>query len=554
MDDRAPAPPDRVTKRDGRIVVFDADKISRALFAAGESLGRANAFLARELTDGVVHFLSLEGDETPTTAQIADLVVKVVRELGQPELAEAFAEQGRRRVRGLARPAAASATGAREVTLRFPAGMPAAAVLAACARSYTLQSVYARDLVAAQAEGLLALTGLEHPGALEGSVLAPCLPWHGGADGLAAAIEAARAFTGRFVALDGPEFISALDAPAFARELAVGLRVARLAAVVNLNAATPPPWADDLAGGPLFADQPASAPAERRAALADALLDELSRPGSEAVRIDWHLGERDFAPATRERLERVVRLALEGQRISFVFDRPRRPVALAEGISRPHAAVLLTVGLHLPCLAAQTGVGGDPTRFLQKLASLVRLALSAGTQKRAFLRSQADVAAVTSGFLLDRARLVVAPLGLEAVARSFFGHGLAADGASRDFARQIVVRLREVARQDGQRLLLETCLDGPASFGLDAVPPEANAVAGLTPWDATASLRAQLRAASSLHAATESGTLALFLPDDTPPNPTAAADWLHTAWQRSDVVRLRLLSPSLAQGQFEFAG
>src|SRR5437588_6535068 len=89
-----------VTKRDGRLVPFEADKISRALFAAGEALGRPDAFLARELADGVVHFLADESDgPPPTTAQVAEVVVKVVRELGQPALAEAFNEFGRQRDR-----------------------------------------------------------------------------------------------------------------------------------------------------------------------------------------------------------------------------------------------------------------------------------------------------------------------------------------------------------------------------------------------------------------------------------------------------------------------
>jgi ribonucleoside-triphosphate reductase len=82
-----------VYKRDGRLVPFDADKISQALFAATEGLGRPDAFLVRELTDGVVHFLAAEADGTiPRTAQVADLIVKVVRELGQPALARAFQE------------------------------------------------------------------------------------------------------------------------------------------------------------------------------------------------------------------------------------------------------------------------------------------------------------------------------------------------------------------------------------------------------------------------------------------------------------------------------
>src|SRR5438270_4244131 len=98
-----PVPPTWVSKRDGRLVPFEADKISRALFAAAEGLGRPDAFLARELADGVVHFLAAESEgKAPTTEEIEEVVVKVVRELGHPALAEAFADFARRRVRGRA--------------------------------------------------------------------------------------------------------------------------------------------------------------------------------------------------------------------------------------------------------------------------------------------------------------------------------------------------------------------------------------------------------------------------------------------------------------------
>src|SRR5437660_914682 len=89
-----PALPAWVRRRDGRLAPFEADRISHALFAATETLGRPDAFLARELTDGVLHFLAEACDEPiPTTAWLADLVVKVVRELRQPELARVLAEQ-----------------------------------------------------------------------------------------------------------------------------------------------------------------------------------------------------------------------------------------------------------------------------------------------------------------------------------------------------------------------------------------------------------------------------------------------------------------------------
>jgi ribonucleoside-triphosphate reductase len=88
-----------IAKRDGRLEPFDADRIVQALFDASESLGSPDAFLARELTDAVLHFFRPDPpDAIPTTDQVVEQVVKVVRELGQPALAQAFAarrEHGR---------------------------------------------------------------------------------------------------------------------------------------------------------------------------------------------------------------------------------------------------------------------------------------------------------------------------------------------------------------------------------------------------------------------------------------------------------------------------
>ncbi|HXG08836.1 MAG TPA: ATP cone domain-containing protein [Gemmataceae bacterium] len=558
-------PPTWVYKRDGRLVPFEADKISRALFAATESLGRPDAFLARELTDGVVHFLAAELDGViPTTAQVRDLVIKVVRELGQPALAEAFASHVR--PSAAAREAARGSETAPENVLLVPLVDPPAAFLRVCLREYTLRRVFARDLVAAQRDGLLTLTGLEAPLELAGCVLGQ--PRTG--DGLAEAVIQARRFASRFVALDGPEYALAQSSrPGDAavadhvRGLMLGLRAAGLSAVVNLNCATPPPWAGDLAEGPLFAGQKqAPAPAEL-AVGADALLEALRQadPAKGRVRIDWHLAERDFLPEGEARLLRVARLAAEGDGLAFTFDRPRRPVLLAEGVDRRHPAVLLTVGLHLPQLAAQPGVAGDTARFLHKLGSLARLALSAAVQKRDFLRRHGeDRPDVMRGFLLQRARLVAAPVGLEAVARLFTGRGLCEGKPAVDFTRQTVQRLREVLRQDGRACLLETCLDAPPlHFRLDPANPDsiedvapgqegsavgeqnfpAEQAANLGAWDTVAEVKAQLRAAGALHAAAETGTAAVFLP--TEPTAEQVADWLRWAWQHTDIARLRFL-------------
>ena len=483
-DSLPPGPPTWVHKRDGQLVPFDADKISRALFAAAESLGHPDAFLARELADGVVHFLTIENEGvTPTTEQLAELVIKVVRELGQPALAEAFARFRESRSQVSAKPQAAEVAPSTEIVLRFDRGTPLSAILPSCVREYALQTVFTRDLVAAQSAGLLTLTGLDTPTELASCVLGPPLD---PGTGLIAAIEELRRFVGRFVVFDGPEhLLAAQSGPVvrdFVRDLAIGLRLTGLRAIVNLNSAAPPSWAGELAEGPLFAAQQRKSHSEQLRELSDEFASELlhpthSIPCAGAVRIDWHLGERDFATesATRERLQRLARLVLEGAPLAFVFDRPRRQAALAEGIDRQHPAVLLTVGLHLPRLALQPGIDGDPAKFLPKLGSLARLALSAGVQKREYLRRlergrprpTADAPALTSGFLLDRACLLVAPVGLDRVVHSFINKGLSAGGVALDFGRQIVLRLRDVLRQDGRNAHLDTCLDGPSRFRLE---------------------------------------------------------------------------------------
>src|SRR5207237_1297193 len=147
--------------------------------------------LVRELTDGVVHFLAAESDgETPTTGQVAEVVVKVVRELGRPDLAEAFAAHGRRRVRRPGSPAAPPAAPA-ELVLRLAADTPPGEVARRCLEQYSLQAVFGRDLAAAHADGLLTLTDLEIPGELAGCVLSRLTPAAGNG-GLIEALEEVR--------------------------------------------------------------------------------------------------------------------------------------------------------------------------------------------------------------------------------------------------------------------------------------------------------------------------------------------------------------------------
>jgi hypothetical protein len=532
----SPLPPAWVHKRDGRQAAFEADKISRALFAATEKLGRPDAFLARELTDGVVHFLTAELDgAAPTTAQVAETVVKVVRELGHPALAQAFTA-------GAARKGAERAEVPPEEVVAPLPREELREVVRGCVRDYSLRTVFARDVVAAQADGLLTLTGLETPEELAG-----CGLQGPAAGGWLEALVDARALAGEVAAVEGLEHALEGAAPekgnveGLARDLELGRRATGLSLVVNLNIARPPSWADDLAAGPLFVEQRRSADLQRLAAHGDALLQTLV--GASLTRVDWHLGERDFEPEARERLVRAARWATQGA-TAFVFDRPRQPIALSEGMDRRHPAALLSVGLHLAWLLDQPGARNDPALFLQKVGSLARLALSAGVQKRDFLRGvAAGRPALTRGFLLDRARLIAVPVGLEEVVRAFTGARVSEAGGT-DLARRIVERLQEVLQTEGLARRLHVKLDSPVG----GWQPSMGSV-GLSAWNPTATVKNQLKAAGTLHAIAESGTASVGLPNETPPTAEQIADWLHWSWQQTDLVRVRWGYASAADRQ-----
>jgi hypothetical protein len=524
-----PLPPRQVLKRDGRLEPFAADKISRALFAAGETLGQPDAFLARELADGVVYFLTRECEgRTPTTADIEEVVVKAVRELGHPALAKAFEEHARRRQAVPPTERRASTAAERTVSVPYRPGAVLDEVLAACARTWTLQEVFTRDLVAAAEEGLLLLEDLDIPDRLVGCVLGP--PEGDSRDLETALAESARV-AGRLVAVDGLEhWLSGADqAEPVVRSLRTAWTWAARRVVANLNSALPPRWAEQRIGGPLFPAQPT--PEALRVDRTDRLLEELLRqplqglPGSPALRVDWHLGEQDFSPRLRDRLVPVVQRALApgspGQAIlRFVLDRSQR-IHLAEGLDRHQPGILLRVGLHLPALARRAG---SDERFLIRLGSLARLALSAAVQKRAFLRRAAI--SLGRGFLLDRAVLVVMPLGLDEVVGRFTARSLVQGGEALDLARRILLRLRDVLMQDGRLVGLETCLEGDFDTGLVQPFPEAP-------------VEQQIEAADTLQAVTGCGTLALVLNEEA--EPVRVVERLGRLWKQTAIQRVHLV-------------
>jgi hypothetical protein len=206
---------------------------------------------------------------------------------------------------------------------------------------------------------------------------------------------------------------------------------------------------------------------------------------------------------------------------------------LAEGIDRQHPVLLAAVALNLARLAAQPGVSGHFDLFLRKLGSLARMALSAGVQKRDFLRRRAATqSTLTHGFVLDRACLRVIPLGLEAVVRDFAGQD-AGEERVRSLARTIVQHLTEVLQTEGTRCLLDTCIDGLAEL-IEGTRERSE----LTSLDATASVKSWLKSAAALHAEAGGGTVVLLLPKERQPTATELSDWLRWAWEQTAIRRL----------------
>jgi hypothetical protein len=492
--------PNRVVKADGRLEQFDGDRISRALFAATERVGRPDPFLARELTDGVLHFLTADGAADPIPiGDVIDATVKAVRELGQPVVARAF----------------------QDLQTIQPGDDPAMDLLPP-------------DLRAAERDGLLRFFDADAPLKLAGMVLPPSGPRAEG--GWIEAVAASRDRAGQYLAIDGPEFLLSTPAAAadWARALQVAVNASGLSAVVNLNVAEPPGWAA-TEGGPLFGP-PQGEDAGRRREVAETIARGLLDVPENGIRVDWHLGEDDFDPAHSLHLIRLAEYVANNVPIAFVPDRPRRPISLGEGLDRDNPAVLAAVGVGLPRLLDKKVAGAKvPDTFLSRLGSLARLALSAGHVRRGALR-RIGPPGISAGFLLDRARLLVIPLGLNDVVRSVTAqHGTA--GAGLDFARDILLGLNAALLRDAARV--------PAVIG--GMPPAPKLIEWSEDFDVPP--QQQLRAAASLHTAIGSGTAIINLPAGPPPGPAEIADLLKIAWQQPGLDRFsfRPRKPRLRQ-------
>lgn len=79
-----------ITKRDGRKVIFDIDKITNAIYKAAQSIGGNNPSIAKELSEKVVDLINSEDYPSPSVEHIQDLVEKVLIENGHSRTAKEY--------------------------------------------------------------------------------------------------------------------------------------------------------------------------------------------------------------------------------------------------------------------------------------------------------------------------------------------------------------------------------------------------------------------------------------------------------------------------------
>ena len=83
---------EQIKKRDGRIVAFDDNKITEAIFKAIVATGGDDRRLAEKLSKQVVKLLekSIENDQIPTVEDVQDLVETALIEEGEAKIAKAY--------------------------------------------------------------------------------------------------------------------------------------------------------------------------------------------------------------------------------------------------------------------------------------------------------------------------------------------------------------------------------------------------------------------------------------------------------------------------------
>lgn len=418
--------PTFIRKRDGRLVPFEADRVTQTLFALTERLDQPDAFLARELTDSILHFLrEQESDQSLSTQQLMGWMQHVLRELGQQRLATELGRYASEQSSKQTEMAASPKPTDNGVRPWFPLTPQAhhPTDWSAMRQQHpdlvsrmTLERVFSRHLQSAHAEGLLELHDLDCPIELISHVHRLTPGW-----GALEWLQALRRFVGKTIILDAFEEDLLLaghsesSAATWLDELVWACHLTGLHIVLHLNVGHPPLWAES-ARGPLF--QRATQKLlfdDERYHLRQTVLDRIARQ-PEAwpyVQIAWHV------PVVENGIEQpwpaewmyLARLAIQGLPLRLIFERPKCSIPLSDGVDRRWPTRLQHVSLRLDRLWQRQRQALSPTAFTGKVLSLARMSVSAGPCKRERLRQLP--AYDRPPFWIDKAHVHLTLTGME---------------------------------------------------------------------------------------------------------------------------------------------
>ena len=81
-----------IRKRDGRVVPFDKDKITDAIFKAARAVGGSDYEPAQAVTESIIGILEIiyKDGRIPTVENVQDLVEKILIEKGHAKVAKAY--------------------------------------------------------------------------------------------------------------------------------------------------------------------------------------------------------------------------------------------------------------------------------------------------------------------------------------------------------------------------------------------------------------------------------------------------------------------------------
>lgn len=442
----APPLPAWIMKKDGRIVPFQEDHICKDLYETAVKLGKPDPFLARELADATSYFLASENPgATLKQEDVIFAVTRTVREFGHPDIALKYPEFAYKVEFG---------QGSVEVETELFPGRNVK-TLQEFNRDKMLNSVLTPDLAAGIQEGWIQMEGISFP---DGLLAASWVK----EDWLDMVLQSPKEFisgiknlAAKQIHFEGAEFL-ALEQPRIDRKLLktalsvmdVCLEATGAMGVLHLNFPKAPLWFQGLNYGPLFQPEMQSNK-EKAFLLTRAFLDAWIEASPKRLKMHWHqIGDLDANV-------KPVFDYLSQNTHNWAFSRLAKsgPDYLS---NKPDRNVLDKISLRLDKLAKACMRKGILHKFGIRLPSLVRLGISAGIQKRAFIRKieierrQNEEMKVNlgAGFLLEKARLIITPKGLPELLENIFPGKSLVDDEVTLYVKNVLSVLKETVRSE----------------------------------------------------------------------------------------------------------